>query len=84
MKKLIFISVILLAFSSCASLNNFLSGRPAGSVLVKDYSMQMYLVRSYFPEIYDLYRSGRVTITEVYEYTDKHGTERVGISYRNL
>ena len=48
---------------------------------VKDYSEQMELLKTNFPEIYELYRQGEVIIDQVYEYRDKNGTPKVHVKY---
>ena len=47
---------------------------------IRDYGKQIELVKTNFPEIYDLYRRGSVIIDDVYTY-EKDGKERVGIHY---
>lgn len=81
--KNLFLILSIALFSSCASLNNILSDRPANSVVVTDYSEQMRLLRDNFPEIYDLYRDGRIILNDIYTYFDKNGVSRVGINYRH-
>ena len=78
---LLLLSIVLL--SSCASFNNFMAGRPANSVVVTDYSEQMRLLRDNIPEIYDLYRDGRIILNDIYTYYTKEGQSRVGINYRH-
>lgn len=81
--KHLFIVLSIALFSSCTSLNNILSDRPANSVVVTDYSEQMRLLRDNFPEIYDLYKEGKVIINDIYTYYTKEGKSRVGINYRH-
>ena len=73
-----------ITLTSCASWNNFWSGRPEGSVLITDYDEQMSLLRIHFPEVYNLYKEGKIVITEVYTYPSKNGGERVHANYRHL
>jgi hypothetical protein len=47
---------------------------------VRDYSARIELIKTNFPEIYELYCRGAVIIDDVYTY-EKDGTERVGINY---
>ena len=49
-------------------------------IIVQDYSDQIELVRTNFPEIYELYCRESVVIDDVYTYV-KDGRERVGINY---
>ena len=84
MKKLIILLGVVVAMTSmtsCATLDNFLSGRPSNSVLVQDYNEQMRLVRLNFPEIYYLYKQGKIMIYEVYTY-EKNDKEIVRVGYR--
>ncbi len=47
---------------------------------VNDYNQQIRLVKTNFPEVYNLYCRGDVIITDVYTY-EKDGEDRVGINY---
>ncbi len=47
---------------------------------IRDYDKQIELIKTNFPEIYDLYRRGSVIINDVYTY-EKDDKERVHISY---
>mgnify|MGYP003258896863 CR=1 FL=1 len=80
--KLTLLSAICI-LSSCASLNNVFSDRPANSVLITDYSKQMNAVKTYFPEIYELYINGKAAIDSVYEY-EKDGQPKVGIQWHHI
>ena len=71
MKKLIFLLLIVIGFSSCVLNRTYIS----------DYREQIRLMKANFPEIYELYRQGDVIITSVYTY-EKDGQERVHIEYR--
>ena len=76
MKKLLVLFFIAITLNSCASLL-YKNYRP-----VTDYREEMELVRTNFPEVYEMYKNGEVIIDEVFEYTDKKtGGERVHISY---
>lgn len=70
MKKIIFILFGMLLFSSCAINRTY----------IKDYSDQMDVMRTHFPEIYDLYRQGAIVLDSLYEY-EKDGVEKYHISY---
>ena len=68
MKKLVFLLLIVIGFSSCVLNRTYIS----------DYREQIRLMKANFPEIYELYRQGDVIITSVYTY-EKDGQERVHI-----
>lgn len=61
----------LLLLSSCATNRKYIT----------NYSDCMEIVRSYFPEIYELYRRGEVIIDSVYEQCDKEEKLHYHISY---
>lgn len=71
MKKVILLLSAIVMLSSCSVLKR---------TYVQDYSDQIELVRTNFPEIYELYCRGSVVIDDVYTYV-KDGRERVGINY---
>ena len=48
---------------------------------VRDYKEQIELIKTNFPEIYDLYCNGDIIITSVYTYK-KDGSKRVHVDYR--
>lgn len=81
--RLVLLSTICILLSSCASLNNVFADRPANSVLITDYSKQMRAVKTYFPEIYELYVNGKAAIDCVYEY-EKDGQPKVGIQWHHI
>lgn len=66
--------VTLLFLSSCAALK-------PGYRNITSYSERMELLRYGFPEIYDMYRAGRINITQMYVYRDNYGEERVKVKY---
>ena len=51
---------------------------------ITDYSDKMYLLKTNFPEIYNLFTIGKVTVDEMYKYVDDDGHVQIHISYRNL
>ena len=63
-KVIVAIACIFLV-AACASL-------PKNHVLVKDYTEQMKIARNVFPEIYDMYRQGRVEIQWVSKDTTQN------------
>lgn len=75
MKKFIFFLIIAGLLSGCAVLK-------PGYRPIKDYSERMELLKDNFPEIYDLFRQGKVSLDDMYEYKTKEGTPRIHISYR--
>ena len=54
------------------------------SNFITDYSDRMYILKTDFPEIYNLFTQGKVALNEMYKYVDEKGTVRIHISYRNL
>ena len=48
---------------------------------IKDYSKQMDVLRSDFPEIYNLYCNGKIVINEMYHYKTKDGEPMTHIGY---
>jgi len=71
MKKFGYLVLFMTILSSCALNRTYVS----------DYSQQIQLIRTHFPEIYNMYCNGTVIIDDVYTY-EKDGKERVGINYR--
>ena len=71
MKKLIFLLLIVIGFSSCVS----------HKIYISDYSEKIRIVKNSFPEIYDLYRKGEVIIESVYRDT-KDGKMHIEYYYR--
>ena len=71
MKKAILLLSAIIMFSSCSVMKR---------TYVRDYSARIELIKTNFPEIYELYCRGTVIIDDVYTY-EKDGTERVGINY---
>ncbi|MBP5505431.1 MAG: hypothetical protein J6X89_04960 [Bacteroidales bacterium] len=50
---------------------------------VKDYSQQMELLKTNFPEIYNLYTQGKIVLNEMYEYINEDdGIVHVNIGYK--
>ena len=70
MKRLILLLLFFAVLTSCSETRTY----------IRDYGKQIELVKTNFPEIYDLYRRGSVIIDDVYTY-EKDGKERVGIHY---
>ena len=49
---------------------------------ITEYSEKMEVLRSDFPEIYNLYCNGKVVIYEMYYYKTKDGERMTHIEYR--
>lgn len=71
MKRLILLLSAIIMLNSCSVVKK---------TYVREYGEQIELVKTHFPEIYDLYRFGTVIIDNVYTY-EKDGIEKVGINY---
>ena len=71
-KRLILLLSVIVVLTACSVLNR---------TYVQDYGEQIELVKTHFPEIYDLYRQGSVIIEDVYTY-EENGKKRVGVHYR--
>lgn len=71
MKRLILLFSVITIFSSCSVIKK---------THIRDYSERIELVKTNFPEIYELYRRGEVVINDVYTY-EKDGHEKVHINY---
>ena len=72
MKRLIFLLSVVALLTSCGIFTRS---------YISDYGEQIKLLKTNFPEIYNLYCQGSVIIDDVYIY-EEDGKERVGISYR--
>ena len=70
MKRLILLFSVITIFSSCSVIKK---------THIRDYSERIELIKTNFPEIYELYRRGEV-INDVYTY-EKDGHEKVHINY---
>ena len=44
----------------------------------------MSLLKKNFPELYQLFQQGRISITNMYKYVDEKGTIRVHVDYKHL
>ena len=51
---------------------------------ITDYSEKMSLLKTNFPEIYNLFTLGKVNVDEMYQYVGTDGEVRVNISYHRL
>lgn len=70
MKKLILLVLFIVVLASCG----------VQKTHVRDYGKRIELVKTNFPEIYELFCHGSVVIDDVYTY-EKDGKERVNIKY---
>ena len=59
MKRLILLFSVITIFSSCSVIKK---------THIRDYSERIELIKTNFPEIYELYRRGEVVINDVYTY----------------
>ncbi|MCQ2219806.1 MAG: hypothetical protein MJZ12_00350 [Prevotella sp.] len=82
MKRLLAILILCLSLTSCKALmyGSWASGA-AFVHPIKDYALQMDILKNHFPEVYDLYKAGKVTCPDVYQYRDKYGSDKYHISY---
>ena len=71
MKRLLLFLTIIAMLTSCSIVKR---------TYVYDYREKIELIKTNFPEIYDLYCRGEVIIDNVYTY-EKDGIKRVHISY---
>ena len=71
MKRLILLFSVITIFSSCSVIKK---------THIRDYSERIELIKTNFPEIYELYRRGEVVIIDVYTY-ENDGHEKVHINY---
>ena len=51
---------------------------------ITDYSEQMNVLKANFPEVYNLYSSGRASIDNIYEYVAKDGKVNFHIEWRHV
>lgn len=73
MKRLIAIILFqIILFSSCVTYKTYIT----------DYNEQMRILRTSFPEIYDLYRQGDAVIVHIYEYKTEEGISRYRVRWR--
>jgi hypothetical protein len=81
MKKLLLSFLVSLFLSSCASL---LTGRPDDAKVITDYNARMEVLKQYFPELYNLYTTGKIEIVDVYMYNFKEGKPKFNVTTRRL
>lgn len=62
MKRLILLFSVITIFSSCSVIKK---------THIRDYSERIELIKTNFPEIYELYRRGEVVINDVYTYEQR-------------
>ena len=74
MKKAVFIIPCIMLMLSCAALK-------PGYKNITDHSERMKHLQYSFPEVYEMYRAGKVNITQMYLYRDRDGEEKVNITY---
>ena len=86
MKRIAFaLSVIttIFAISSCGVMSELLGYHfdHYDKEHIKEYSEQMKVLRSDFPEIYNLYCDGKISIQEMYHYKTKDGKPMTHVGY---
>jgi hypothetical protein len=82
MKKLFILLVALLSLSSCST--SFWTGRPKDAVLITDFNQRMTALKDNFPELYNLFKQGKIVIDEMYMYNFKTGNPRVSVDYHHI
>lgn len=77
------VAITLLATSSCGVMSELLGYHfdHYDKQYIKEYSEQMKILRSDFPEIYKLYCDGKISLQEMYHYKTKDGKEMTHIGY---
>lgn len=63
MKKIVFVVMMMVLITSCASLNE------KDRIVIRDYNEQMSLLKENFPEIYEQYKNGLIVIEKVIPIT---------------
>ena len=86
MKRVLSISVslfVILSTSSCGVMSELLGYHfdHYDKEYIEDYSDQMDVLRSEFPEIYNLYCNGKIVINEMYHYKTKDGNSMTHLDY---
>lgn len=69
MKKVFSLLIGLFILVGCGTTNK---------IVIKDYSEQMGLLKTNFPEVYHLYENGEIILNKIYLYNDS----MVHVSYR--
>lgn len=74
---------VVLSTSSCGVMSKLLGYHfdHYDKEYIKDYSEQMDVLRTGFPEIYSLYCNGKIVINEMYHYKTKEGKSMTHIGY---
>ena len=74
---------VVLSTSSCGVMSELLGYHfdHYDKKYIKDYSEQMDVLRTGFPEIYSLYCNGKIVINEMYHYKTKEGNSMTHIGY---
>lgn len=82
MKKILLLLFSLLLLSSCNTM--LFTGRPKDSVVITNYSQKMNALKKYFPELYELFKNGIITVDEIYLYDFKEGDPKAKVKYTYL
>lgn len=87
-RRLLELSLVLtmLLTSSCGVMSELLGYHfdHYDKEYITDYSDRMDILRTDFPEIYNLYCNGKVVINELYHYKTKEGKSMTHVGYRIL
>ena len=51
---------------------------------ISDYGEKMQILKSHFPEIYNLFTQGKATIDELYKFVGKDGKIKYNVSWRHV
>ena len=86
MKKLLLTGALvgtLLCSSSCGLMSELLGYHfdHYDKEYITEYSERMKVLRSDFPEIYNLYCDGKISIQEMYHYKTKDGKPMIHVGY---
>lgn len=84
---LMVLSVWVLLLSSSCGLTKALMGIDPNHYdieFIEDYSEQIRVLRTQFPELYNLFRDGKIRITQMYNYKDKNGISGINVRYSFL
>lgn len=84
LRKILFFVIMCFTLSGCSDILYPQEANLPGYRKIVEYDEQMGLLKTNFPEIYDLYRQGIVTLVGMYVYNDENGKENVHITYRYI
>ena len=84
LRKILFFMMMCFTLSGCSDILYPQEANLPGYRKIVKYDEQMELLKTNFPEIYDLYRQGTVMLVDMYVYNDENGKEQVHITYRYI